>query len=111
MNYRFVFFVGTFFDRNGKFISYERLEDMQVHGRAKGLELFGGMSTSDVNGTWKTSDTPEVSETSWRIEIIATGIDAQRKAREFASFLRNEFEQSCVLLTMEPLEAVLYVNE
>ena len=73
---------------------------------------FGGCTTVDGIGHWKDANGNNVSENVTVATSYVTG-DAVKTAREVltgtAEYLKERCEQDCVLVTIEPVDSVIFV--
>lgn len=103
-SYRVQFFVGLEFDRNNG-----RMHGTIDTGREALLQTYDGVTTNTGHGAWLNPDTGKVVaelQVTFTVLCYGTEADVWSGAKDRAERLRDLYNQSAVLVTVEPVRFV-----
>lgn len=107
-NYHAIVTVGHSFDKDGNPLVKEVVRSNIAEAKLVAAKWFGGFSLSKVKGGWVDANGKFITDNAYRFEIFCQEED-DANLRLFASFLRNQFNQSAVLLAVNEIETFEFV--
>lgn len=105
---RLFFALGQGYTADGRPIQHSDLILERIDAEKHIVETFGGMTSVNMIGAWRTPAAHIVNETSWGIEVYTDSHHAV-KAIEIATWLKTEFMQEKVLLVVQDVDSITLV--
>lgn len=100
--YEIKFYVGTGFDTHG--VAIQVAPALIELAENKLCEFFGGGTVYQHSGLWQDSEGPVVREAGVTLVTVVTEVQLPH-IRSVAVYLRELFNQNCVLVTKTKIEA------
>lgn len=116
-NYRLNFYIGTGEDRDGVTIPEETKLQAMVNIRAIVASEFGGYTETQATGGWLNEAGRLIVEPAVMLSAVIASEEPIRsdkleiRAQSIARYMARMLNQSAVMYTMEPLQAVSFVSQ
>ena len=108
---KFVWTVGTGFDKDDKTVPAQLSHDVVRRIKHAIARAFGGVSVAHGQGAWIDNDGTMVSESNVTFTALDTRSAGLAAANAVAHDLRVALNQTSVLLTVESVDSVHFVEE